>query len=96
MEFEIQRRLYLCCYDITDSRARRSVLRIVATYSSGGQKSAYECYLSYAERHTLLALTSSYLDECDCLVLQPLNPSSDIKTFGIASKPVNVGFLFLG
>ncbi|MFA0465428.1 hypothetical protein AB4524_00820 [Vibrio breoganii] len=96
IDFDIQRRLYLCCYDISDTQARRGVHRIVSTFASGGQKSAYECFLSIGERHLLLNLTAPFMDECDNLVLQPLNKAQSIITLGVAQRPINSGFTFIG
>ncbi|TSE29908.1 CRISPR-associated endoribonuclease Cas2 [Tepidimonas taiwanensis] len=44
-----QRSLYLFCYDVSCSRRRRRVQRLLATYRVEGQKSVFECLMTLAE-----------------------------------------------
>lgn len=92
----IKRRLFVCCYDISDDKARREVHRVVRSFSCGGQKSAYECFLSPSEAALLLAMTKGALDDSDNLVLQPISDAREIMTLGCVIKPVNLGFCYLG
>ncbi|HHQ4593940.1 TPA: CRISPR-associated endonuclease Cas2 [Aeromonas veronii] len=94
--FAIKRQLFVCCYDISDDKARKSVHRVVRSFACGGQKSAYECFLSPSEAALLLAMTQGSLADGDNLVLQPISTARDIVTLGCASKPVNLGFCYLG
>jgi CRISPR-associated protein Cas2 len=96
MNLEIKRKLFVCCYDIANTSDRRLVHRIVSSFACGGQKSAYECFLSVGEQNLLMNLTKPYCQELDSFVLQPISDAKDIIVLGIANKPVNIGFLFLG
>jgi CRISPR-associated protein Cas2 len=92
LDFDIQRRLYLVCYDIADHKIRHGIHRIVRTYASGGQKSAYECYLSISEQHTLNKLVGIKLEEGDSFVIQPIIKPNEIRVLGVAIKPINSSF----
>lgn len=96
LDFDIQRRLYLVCYDISDHDCRHSVHRIVRSYSSGGQKSAYECYLSISEHHLLEQLVNPKLDELDSFVIQPIVKPHEIRVIGSAIKPISDSFIVVG
>jgi CRISPR/Cas system-associated endoribonuclease Cas2 len=69
---------------------------MVMTFSSGGQKSAYECFLTQQEHYLLNMLAQQFLEESDSFVLQPIADASDIRTYGIGVKPINRGFIFIG
>lgn len=43
---DMQRSLYLVCYDISDSKRLRKVHQLIKAYAIGGQKSFYECWLT--------------------------------------------------
>jgi CRISPR-associated protein Cas2 len=96
LDFDIQRRLYLVCYDIADNKIRQGVHRIVRTYSSGGQKSAYECYLSISEQHTLNKLVEIQLEPDDSFVIQPIITPNEIRVLGVALRPINSSFTLVG
>ena len=44
------RDLYLVAYDIREPRRLRKMLYLLKEYASGGQKSAFECYLTAGEK----------------------------------------------
>lgn len=44
------RDLYIAAYDISSARRLRAALKLVKGHATGGQKSAYECFLTPAER----------------------------------------------
>lgn len=92
----IRRGLYLCCYDVQSDEQRNRVHRIVASFAIGGQKSAYECYLSPGERHTLENLVKNGLSESDSLVIQPIVDAKLIKVIGIGRQPSYRSFTLLG
>lgn len=46
--------LYIAAYDITDAKRLRQMHTLVQDYASGGQKSAYECYLTAPARQALI------------------------------------------
>ncbi len=92
-----QRKLYLAAYDVTEPRRLRQALNIVKNYATGGQKSVYECFLSDLERRALLQDISTVLDGLeDRFMLVRLDPRSHISIMGIAVKPVDPDFFYVG
>lgn len=82
------RRLYLACYDIANPRRLRLALEQIKGYATGGQKSAYECWLSDAEKAELLLDMALALDENqDSFLLIGLDPRSRVQTLGVAETP---------
>ncbi len=49
-----ERNLFVVAYDVSDPSRLRKMLYIIKDYATGGQKSAYECYLSDVERNELI------------------------------------------
>lgn len=79
------RRLYLAAYDVTELNRLRASLELVKAYATGGQKSAYECWLSETEKSELLHNMALLLNEAeDRFVLIGLDPRSNIHTLGKA------------
>jgi CRISPR-associated protein Cas2 len=92
-----QRRLFIAAYDVSEPRRLREALRVLRNYSTGGQKSVFECYLSAAETVALVAQMKAVIDlDEDRFVLLRLDPRSKVRTLGIALKPVDPGFFFIG
>lgn len=91
------RSLYLAAYDISDSRRRRHIRRTLRSFASGGQKSAFECWLSPADMRALLKDIRGSIDiHCDRFGLLPLDPRRRIITLGKATAPSDPGFLYFG
>lgn len=44
------RKLYIVAYDVRKPSRLSKALRVVRSFASGGQKSAYECWLDAADR----------------------------------------------
>ncbi len=92
-----QRTLYLAAYDICDGRRLREALRAVRSYASGGQKSVFECFLTDKERGDLLVQIDRILDpEEDRFMLLPLANPDGIQVLGIAVKPEDPDFYYVG
>jgi CRISPR-associated protein Cas2 len=63
----------------------------------GGQKSAYECFLTDAERGRLLHDMALVLDEdADSFLLIGLDPRSRVHTLGRAEAPADPDRFYLG
>jgi CRISPR-associated endonuclease Cas2 len=92
----MHKKIYLCCYDIANSKARNRVHKIIQQYQLGGQYSAYECYLTTHEKNHLEALLLNEIDEQDTLKLQVIHQVADVIYLGVASKPVNVDYRYFG
>ncbi len=92
----IQRDLYLAAYDISHSGRLRAVMARVRAHATGGQKSAYECFLTPTERGDLLADILLLIDESeDRFLLLQLDPRMKVETLGIARPPLDPPFFLL-
>jgi len=92
-----QRKLYLAAYDVSSPRRLRSMLKAVREYSTGGQKSAYECFLTEAERVALLKSVAELMDRVeDRFFLLRLDPRSKVGTLGIAVRPIDPRYFYIG
>lgn len=92
-----QRTLYIAAYDITASDRLRAALKVLRDYSTGGQKSVFECFLSDTEKCALLAEVAEVIDkEEDRFLLVRLEPRLPVVTLGIAVAPVDPDFYYVG
>ncbi|GAB4180371.1 MAG: CRISPR-associated endonuclease Cas2 [Rhodocyclaceae bacterium] len=91
------RDLFLASYDVADETRLRVALYLVKDYATGGQKSAYECFLSRAERITLVRDMELALDAGeDAFFLLRLDPRATVHALGIASVPEDPPFFYYG
>lgn len=82
------RQLYLAAYDISCPNRLRRALRVARTFSSGGQKSAHECWLSPEEKDILMRNMALVIDqEEDQFALIALDPRRPVRLMGTAVKP---------
>jgi len=73
------------------------MLHLLKEYASGGQKSAFECYLSITERKELMARVEQTMDaEEDAFLVIRLTGRDAVATLGIAVKPVDQLYTYLG
>jgi len=87
------RSLYLAAYDVTDPRRLRMALEFVKGYSTGGQKSVHECFLTAGERARLLRDMTAALDEAeDSFLLLRLDPRARVFTLGKAIEPMDAPY----
>ena len=74
----VQRSLYLFCYDVSCSRRRRRVQRLLATFRVEGQKSVFECLMTVTEVayavEQLRQLIDVQTDRVHVLALDPRLP----------------------
>lgn len=92
-----ERDLYIAAYDIASPRRMRAALRLVKGHATGGQKSAYECFLTPAERRTLLYHLDAVIEpDEDRVLLIRLDPRSRVHTLGIAEEPQDPPFFYCG
>lgn len=90
------RRLYLAAYDITHPRRLRIALERVKGYATGGQKSAYECWLSESEKTALLHDMALVLEEDeDSFLLIGLDPRARVHTLGTAEPPADLTAFYI-
>ncbi len=91
------RSLYLIAYDITDDKRLNRVRRLLKGYSTGGQKSVYECFLTDGEKDLVTILLRSLIDpDEDRVHLFVLDSRSRTHTLGIALQPKDPSFFYFG
>ena len=92
----MNRRLYLAAYDIADTGRLRASLVKVKAYATGGQKSAYECWLSEREKSALLQAMNVLIDHReDAFALVGLDPRGSGHALGTATVPVDPDLFFI-
>ncbi|MEW5977187.1 MAG: CRISPR-associated endonuclease Cas2 [Acidobacteriota bacterium] len=91
------RDLYIAAYDISSAQRLRAALKLVKGHATGGQKSAYECFLTPAERSHLLAELRGVIDpDEDRVLLMRLDPRSRVHTLGLGEAPQDPPFFYCG
>jgi CRISPR-associated protein Cas2 len=87
------RSLYLAAYDVAEPRRLRAALGLVKGYSTGGQKSVHECFLTDVERARLLRDMEAVLKETDdSFLLLRLDPRARVLTLGKAVEPMDAAY----
>jgi CRISPR-associated protein Cas2 len=90
------RSLYLAAYDVADPRRLRAALALVKGYSTGGQKSVHECFLTEGEKAHLLHDMALVLEEDeDSFLLLRLDPRARVFTLGKAIEPADEPYFYL-
>lgn len=90
------RSLYLAAYDVCEPRRLRAALDLVKGYSTGGQKSVHECFLTLGERSRLLRGVARALEEAeDSFLLLRLDPRARVYTLGKAIVPMDAPYFHL-
>ena len=90
-----QRTLYLAAYDIRDATRLRKALHVLKGYSTGGQKSVFECFLTEGERRRLLEEIGRVIAEEDSFLMVRLDPRMRILTLGVGVAPVDPPFFYV-
>ncbi len=81
------RTLYLVAYDVANPRRLTQVHRFMMGWKVGGQKSFYECWLTSAERETVIrGLQELIVPDEDRVHLFQLDPRMAPKCFGVAAS----------
>lgn len=90
-------KLYLVAYDIASPRRLVKILNAVRVLASGGQKSAYECFLTKTELNKLYSELQRIIQEdTDSVLFIPLNEENPVALLGIAEPPIEQGLVYLG
>ena len=92
-----QRRLFLAAYDVRNPRRLRRACQVLKDYACGGQKSAYECYLTESERRRLMLRVQGVLDlSVDRFMVVPLRQGGAVNCLGAAVPARDPGFVYIG
>lgn len=93
----MNRLLYLVAYDVRDPKRLRHTYQVLKEFACGGQKSAFECYLTQAERDELVSRVEQCVDtDEDALLVIRLAEPDKVSTLGIAVKPADELYTYLG
>lgn len=91
------RSLVIAAYDVTCPRRLAAALDVVTGYAQGGQKSAYECWTTGAERAQLSAELAAVLDPtADRWAVIPLGRKPRVRVLGRAILPVDPPIFYFG
>jgi len=93
----MNRFLYIIAYDISDPKRLDRVRYFLKGYSTGGQKSVYECFLTENElRFVISNLKRLIFEYSDRVHIFRLDGRSRIHTLGIAVQPRNPAYFYIG
>lgn len=91
------RKLYIVAYDVRHATRLAAALRVVKGFASGGQKSAYECWLDESDRRQLKSRLSGVLDlSVDSVALIPLAQRTPMTALGAAVLPDDPDYFYVG
>ncbi|OGL43869.1 MAG: CRISPR-associated endonuclease Cas2 [Candidatus Schekmanbacteria bacterium RBG_16_38_10] len=93
----MNRTLYLIAYDITDDKRLNSVREFLKGYSTGGQKSVYECFLTDGElRHIEVKLDGLIRHDEDRVHIFTMDGRSKTHVLGIGIQPKDPEYFYIG
>jgi len=93
----MNRTLYLIAYDITDDRRLNDIRYLLKGYSTGGQKSVYECFLTDGElRKVTMRLHGIIEEDEDRVHIFQMDARSRTHVLGIAVQPKDPAFFYIG
>jgi CRISPR-associated protein Cas2 len=93
----MERTLYLIAYDITNDRRLNCVRQFLKGYSTGGQKSVYECFLTDGEFRYVKRKLERLIDgEDDRVHIFTMDGRSRTHALGIAVQPKDPEYFYIG
>jgi CRISPR-associated protein Cas2 len=93
----MERTLYLIAYDITNNRRLNRVRQFLKGYSTGGQKSVYECFLTDGELRYVKKKIERLIDEDEDRVhIFTMDGRSKTHALGIAVQPKDPEYFYIG
>lgn len=91
------KRLYIAAYDVRQPSRLAAALREVRAFASGGQYSAYECWLERQEVEVLKSRMQAVLDLAeDSFALIPVAHRAGVTTLGVAVAPADPEVFYFG
>ncbi len=89
--------LYIIAYDITDMRRLEKVRYFLKEYSTGGQKSVYECFLKKEELKFVISKLNRLINPYEDRVhVFRIDGRSNVITLGIALPPQYPEYFYIG
>jgi CRISPR-associated protein Cas2 len=93
----MDRTFYLVAYDITNDRRLNRVRQFLKGYSTGGQKSVYECFLTDGELRYVKKKIERLIDEDEDRVhIFTMDGRSKTHALGIAVQPKDPEYFYIG
>ena len=93
----MSRILHLIAYDISDPKRLTRVRYFLKGYSTGGQKSVYECFLTPGELNYVGRELRSLIDEAeDRIHVFTMDGRSRTHTLGVAVQPHDPAYFYIG
>ena len=93
----MNRVLYLIAYDICDGRRLNSVRYLLKGYSTGGQKSVYECFLTDGEFRQVTGKIKHLIKEDEDRVhVFTMDGRSRTHALGIGVQPKDPAYFYVG
>ncbi|MFN3480859.1 MAG: CRISPR-associated endonuclease Cas2 [Thermodesulfovibrionales bacterium] len=93
----MNRTLYIIAYDITDERRLNRVRYFLKGYSTGGQKSVYECFLTEGELKFVISNLKRMIFEGDDRIhIFQMDGRSRTHTLGMALQPKDPSYFYIG
>lgn len=93
----MERTLYVIAYDVASDKRLAQVRQFLKGYSTGGQKSVYECFLSDGELNTVLAEMKELIAaENDRVHLFRMHGRSETHALGRANQPKDPEYFYIG
>ena len=93
----MSRTLYLIAYDITDDKRLAYVREFLKGYSTGGQKSVYECFLTDGELNFVtIKLKRLIYSREDRVHIFQMDARSRTHAIGIGVQPKDPSFFYIG
>lgn len=93
----MDRNLYIIAYDIREPHRLNRVRYFLKGYSTGGQKSVYECFLTDGELKFVISNLKRLILEADDRVhIFRMDGRSRTHTLGIAIQPKDPAYFYIG
>ncbi|GAB4534830.1 MAG: CRISPR-associated endonuclease Cas2 [Thermodesulfovibrionia bacterium] len=93
----MNRTLYIIAYDIREPKRLNRVRYFLKGYSTGGQKSVYECFLTEGELKFIISnLRRMIYDADDRIHIFQMDGRSRTHTLGIALQPKDPSYFYIG
>lgn len=93
----MNRSLYLIAYDITDNKRLASARYFLKAYSTGGQKSVFECFLTDGEFKFVAGILKDIIEEEEDRVhILTMDGRSRTHALGIGVQPKDPAFFYIG
>lgn len=91
-----RRPLYIIAYDISNDKRLNRVRNFLKGYSTGNQKSVYECFLTEGELKEIIEELNLLIDEsCDRIHIFQFDFRRKIQVLGIGLPPKDPSYFYI-